>query len=310
MAIKKNKIVFAGIILCVVLFIGSYTFIVISDHEKPIINGNQIPVPKLQDSQKEYKSKLEALEDIKEIRQNNAPSVYDERLLDSTGIYDPDLLDKEKMRIVDSIYSQGKINYSEESYRKTIIDRESKIEIKEDIISNTLEEESLIDIKEMGLGHQLFFTSNPVKNSTKLSQITDSLIIVRVDGTQTVKQNHRLQMRLMNNTRINGEYLPRNSLIYGFIKFQPNRTLISIEHINHQVVKLSAHDFQDGNEGIYIENSFRSEVRQQLINDAINDINITGVPQVSGVKKIFQRNNRNVKVTIADNYQLILKLKE
>ena len=27
----------------------------------------------------------------------------------------------------------------------------------------------------------------------------------------------------------------------------------------------------------------------------------------TGIKKIFQRNNRNVKVTITDNYKLILK---
>ncbi|MGB5609432.1 conjugative transposon protein TraM, partial [Eudoraea sp.] len=41
--------------------------------------------------------------------------------------------------------------------------------------------------------------------------------------------------------------------------------------------------------------------------DVIEDINIPGVPQISGVKKVFQRNNRNVKVTVNNNYKLILK---
>ncbi len=141
-----------------------------------------------------------------------------------------------------------------------------------------------------------------------INQNTDAQIFVRVDGTQTVQQNFRLQMRLTKEATINGKHLPKNTPIYGFVKFQPNRTVISIEHINHQPVKLTAHDYQDGSEGIYIENSFRADVKQQLVGDAINDINIAGVPQVSGIKKLFQRNNRNVKVTIADNYQLILKI--
>ena len=66
---------------------------------------------------------------------------------------------------------------------------------------------------------------------------------------------------------------------------------------------------QDGSEGIYIENSFRAEARQEVLGDIVDDINIAGVPQVSGIKKIFQRNNRNVKATISNNYKLILKLK-
>jgi hypothetical protein len=39
----------------------------------------------------------------------------------------------------------------------------------------------------------------------------------------------------------------------------------------------------------------------------VDDINIAGMPQVSGFKNIFQRNNRNVKVTILNNYQVLLK---
>lgn len=310
MKIDKNKIVFAGLILCVVLFIGSYYVINFSSDEEPTIDGNQIPVPKLEDEQKEYKSKLEALDDLKEVRQTNAPSIYDERLLDSTGVYDPDLLEKEKIRIIDSIYNQGKINYTEASYRKPKIPVKSVVKTKEDTITKIEQQEVMVEAKELGLEHQLFFASNPVKNDILLNQNTDAQIFVRVDGKQTVRQNFRLEMRLTEEATINGKRLPKNAPIYGFVKFQPNRTMISIEHINHQPVKLTAHDYQDGSEGIYIENSFRAEVRQQLVGDAINDINIAGVPQVSGIKKLFQRNNRNVRVMITDNYKLILKLKQ
>ncbi|MCB0743328.1 MAG: conjugative transposon protein TraM, partial [Ignavibacteriae bacterium] len=122
--------------------------------------------------------------------------------------------------------------------------------------------------------------------------------------------DYRLQLRLTRNAIINGNEVPKNTLLYGFVSFKPNRTMIEIENINHQPVKLKAFDLQDGAEGIYIENTFRAEATNEVIDDMVDDINVAGVPQVSGVKKIFQRNNRQVKVIILDNYKLILKPKQ
>lgn len=311
MKIEKNKLIFAAVILCVVLFIGSYSVLMLGEDEESTIENNQIPVPKLKDEQKEYESKLEALDDLKEVRQTNAPSIYDESLLDSTGVYDPDLLDKRKMQIVDSIYEQGQIRYSVKEY-KNINPRykPSKPNIKKekDTTDAIVEKEANVKAKERTLEHQLFFASHPIENDDLNSKNTDEFIYVRVDGTQTIKTNYRLQMLLLKDATIFGQHYPKNTPIYGFINFKPNRTIIDIENINHQPVKLKAYDFQDGSEGIYIENSFRAEVTNEIVGDMVDDINITGVPQVSGIRKIFQRNHRNVKVTITDNYKLILKI--
>ena len=308
MKIEKNKLVFAGVILCVVLFIGAYSVMVLGDAEEPTIENNQIPVPKLKDDQKEYEFKLDALDDLKEVRQINAPSIYDENLLDSTGVYDKDLLNKEKMRIVDSIYRHGRISYTDRNYRKPKATILPKV-FHKDTVFTTEEKTTTIDVKELGLEHDLFFASNPLENLTLNPQNTDAVIYVRVDGTQTVKNNFRLQMRLTKDAHINNMLVSKNTPIYGFVSFKPNRAIIKIEHINHQPVRLNAFDLQDGSEGIYIENSFRAEARQEVLGDIVDDINIAGVPQVSGIKKIFQRNNRNVKATISNNYKLILKLK-
>lgn len=308
MKIEKNKLVFAGIILCVILFIGAYSMMVLGDAEEPTIDNNQIPVPKLEDDQKEYEFKLEALDDLKEVRQTNAPSIYDENLLDSTGVYDPDLLNKEKMRIVDSIYRHGRISYTDRNYRKSKVNVSPKV-FQKDTRFIIEKETTTRDVKELGLEHNLFFASNPLGNSTLNPKNTDVVIYVRVDGTQTVKNNFRLQMRLTKDAFINNVLVSKNTPIYGFVSFKPNRVIIKIEHINHQPVKLNAFDLQDGSEGIYIENSFRAEARQEVLGDIVDDINIAGVPQVSGIKKIFQRNNRNVKATISNNCKLILKFK-
>lgn len=315
MKLERNKIVFALVIVCIVLFIGAYAIVIFSGDEEPIVEGNQVPVPKLEeDSQKEYNSKMEALEDLKEEREINAPSIYDERLLDSTGRYDPDLLDKEKIRIIDSIYSEGRIDYTEKRYRQprtTAVKTQRTIQNQKDTISKAEDEKELaVAAKELGLEHQLFFASDPKENPITNNLNTDALIFVRVDGSQTIKKDFRLQMRLSKAATIYGQHFPRNTLIYGFVSFKPNRTMITIEHIGHKPVKLRAYDLEDGSEGIYIENSFRADVQQQLIGDVVDDINVAGVPQVSGIKQLFRRSNRNVKVTVMDGYQLTLKLKQ
>jgi len=305
MKVEKNKIVFAAIILCVVLFIGSYAVIQFSEDKQPTIENNQIPIPALKDEQKQYDSKLEALNDLKEVRQTNAPSIYDERLLDSTGVYDPDLLSKEKMRIVDSIYRHGRINYSDRSYRKPTINLPEKA-IKKDTIGN-LKTDKTIESKQRGMEHQLFFASSPKINKSLNTQNTGSEIYVVVSGTQTVKKNYRLKMRLINDALISGNIILKNTAVYGFVSFKPNRVILQIENINNKPVKLKAYDLQDGSEGVYIENNFQAEATNEVVGDIVDDINISGVPQISGIKKIFQRTNKNVKVTIADNYKLILK---
>ena len=309
MKLEKNKIVFAVVILGIIMFMAIYAMTALGGDDAPTIENNKIPVPKLEDGQKEYDSKLDALNDLKEVRQTNAPSIYDERLLDSTGVYDPDFLEKEKMRIVDSIYKNGRIDYSDsdryQNYPLIVPDTNEK-SITPKIDSVIPEIKPLIAMKELGLEHQLFFSSNPIK-SEKNDTKTDALIYVSVNGNQVVKTFSRLELRLIKPAVINGNVLPRNTNLYGFISFKPNRTLIHITNINHQETSLKAFDLQDGNEGIYVENSFQAEASQEVLGDMVDDVNIAGVPQVSGVKRIFQRNNRNVKVTITDNYKLILK---
>ena len=101
--------------------------------------------------------------------------------------------------------------------------------------------------------------------------------------------------------------MPKNTPVFGFISFQSNRALIEIENINHHPTKLKAFDLQDGSEGIYVENNFRAEATREVLDDFIGDINIPSVPQVSGLTQVFRRSNRKVKVTVLNNYRLILR---
>ena len=306
MKIEKNKIVFAAVLAVIFIFLISYSVMVMGDDESENENLEQTLIPDLEENQKEYDSKLDAINDLKEVRENNAPSIYDEKLIDSLGFYDPDLPEREKERIVDSIYDAGKIQYSEKQYqnfgnKKAVQQNTLRID------SADYKREQKTQAKELGLEHQLFFASSP--KAIDISRIgnTDATIHVVVDGDQVVRANTRLRMRLTKDAMINGKQMPKNTPVFGFISFQPNRAIIEIENINHHATKLKAFDLLDGSEGIYIENSFRTEATTEVMDDIIGDINIPSVPQVSGITKVLRRSNRNVKVTVLNNYKLILK---
>jgi len=308
MKIEKNKIVFAAVLAVVLIFIVSYSIMVMGDDESDNKNLEQTLVPNLEENQKEYDSKLDAINDLKEVRENNAPSIYDDQLIDSLGFYDRDLPSKEKERIVDSIYAAGRINYSDRTYehigtRRAISNATPKVD------SVDLKNELKIQSKELGLEHQLFFAADPKPNKVSLLGNTDANIHVVVDGDQVVKVNSRLWMRLSNDAMINDKLISKNTPLFGFISFQPNRAMIEIENIQSIPTSLKAFDLQDGSEGIYVENNFRAEATNEVLDDIIQDINIPSIPQVGGITKVLKRNNRNVKVTVLNNYKLILKPK-
>ena len=304
MKIEKNKIVFGSVLAVVLIFIITYSIMVMSGDGNEAENLTQTAVPELDENQKEYKTKLEAIDALKEVRERNAPSIYDERNIDSLGFYDPDFGDKEKIRIVDSIYKHNKINYTESKY---VVPERYRRKQKVDEYSLPTKKEVTIELKELGLEQQLFFASDPIANPKTTLSNTDTELYVEVDGNQVVKTNYRLRMRLLKDALINGVKVPKNTPIFGFISFKPNRAMIEIENINHRPVKLKAFDLQDGSEGIYVENSFRADATREVVDDIVGDINIAGVPQVSGIQKIFRKNYRTVKVTVTNNYKLILK---
>lgn len=308
MKVEKNKIVFAAVLAVIFIFLISYSIMVMGDDESNNESLEQTLIPDLEENQREYDSKLDAINDLKEVRENNAPSIYDEKLIDSLGFYDPDLPDKEKERIVDSIYAVGRIKYTDNRY-ENLGTRKATPKTVRKIDSSEIRNELKLKSKELGLEHQLFFAAAPKPNEFSLIENTDENIYVVVDGDQVVMANTRLKMRLTKAAMINDKKMPKNTTVFGFISFQPNRALIEIENIQHHPTKLKAFDMEDGSEGIYVQNNFRAEVTSEVLDDAISDINIQGVPQVGGITKVFKRNNRRVKVTVLNNYKLILKPK-
>ena len=301
MQIDKKKIVFSSVLLIILVFMIGYYYLMIKTPSGGDNLLKHTEVPELKVQKPAFKTKKEAVDALEEKRERNAPSIYNESLLDSTGQYNPDLLDKEKERMVDSIYRLGSIKYSDSlplMKSKQKIRKKKSVEIVDnDRNANTL--------KEMALEQQLFFA---VSHAIQTAGHTDK-IEVEVDGEQTVKVNDRLQMRVIKDVLVNNSLIKKNTIIYGIVKFRPNRVVLEVDNIEHRPVKLLAFDLADGLEGIYIKNSFKGDALNEVLEDAVRDINIPGLPQLNGIKRVFQRNNRNIKVTVNANYKLIIKTK-
>lgn len=304
MKAHNNKIIFITVIVAVILLMVGYYVTAVAKDDNAQEELLQTEVPTLEEQQKEYSSKLEAVNDVKEEKEKNAPSVYSETDIDSTGLYDPDLEEKRRQKLVDSIYRHGRINYAQ--VPEKVAPNTYQMRIK----SRAPSKNEVRETRDFSKAHAAFFNSAPTIINLEAdleSPSNDAFVIVEVNGEQTVRQDERLELRLAVDAEIGGELVPCNTLVYGFVSFQPNRVLLDISNIGHRKVSLKGYDLLDGNEGIYIRNSFRAEAQREVLDDVVQDINVPGMPQVGGIKQVFRRNNRNVRVTVRNQYQLILK---
>lgn len=304
MKMDKKKIVFVSIILTVLLFIVSYTMLIFIEEEVPE-NLQQPLVPELIEEQEVYSSKMDALDAIKEERERSIPNVYSDKYLDSLDAYTPAIED-EREWMMDSIIRFGVVVGPEQNVG---YEEEKKTEGPSG--TDELSMEPVVPIEDLSAGHAAFFLSS-VTSEVLPKQIRDSRQNIRagVNGTQTLRTGDRLELILMEETEIAGTTFPKNTLLYGFVSLQLNRVHIKITHINNKEVEFKAYDLQDSNEGIYVKNSFKAEAGREVLDDFVQDINIAGLPQIGGIKNIFRKNNRNMKVTILDQYQLILKAEQ
>jgi len=302
---QQNKIVFVLVLMGVVLFIVAYSVFTFGKDKKTELKPDRIPMPDLEENQKVYESKMEALDALKEERETTAPQIYPDHMVDDKGYFNPDYMEYEKQRIIDSVYSLGSLTPQRDRMEVAEETPTTKPQTELTQIKESLPE-SPITAAELGLEQQLFFASRP----KILEEITNNGILVEVDGKQVLRKNSRIRLRLVEATTINGHHFPKYTVLFGTVRFRPNRTLLAITQIDHVPLQWEAFDLQDGIAGLYLENSLREEATQELMDDMVQDINIAGLPQVRGLKSVFQRSQRKQKVTVLDGHRLLLKPKQ
>ncbi|WP_319232033.1 conjugative transposon protein TraM [Draconibacterium orientale] len=143
--------------------------------------------------------------------------------------------------------------------------------------------------------------------------INDPLIKAEIYETTTVLNGNRVKMRLLEDTRINGQQIPQNSFIYGVCKIKNERLLIEITQLpveNFFVpVKLTICDL-DGLEGLYVPDNAARKVYQEvgastntssLMGVTNNPLTYTGIRAADRAAQTMLKRVRLKKVTVKKN---------
>ncbi|MDN3594370.1 conjugative transposon protein TraM [Zunongwangia endophytica] len=322
--LDKKTIVFGSVLLCILLFTLAYTVLVWTEdtEERTIENVPKNPnIPALKDPENGFDSRREAVDQLKEKKPSTVPSLYDEIEETSDSLPYETTIHAQQQK--DNIYSNEEMRNQQGwtmdswSFQEQAEDTLSAVEIPSTATGNvSLEKRLKSDTdssaisksrqQEIRLRQEALFSYNHV--NTHIAENTMiSPIPVAVSKTQKVQSNSRVELYLLREIQFKGNVYPAFTPIYGFVSLGPNRVFLRITNIKGDPVSLSAYDLQDGNEGIYVVNNFRAEASREILDDVIQDINIPSVPQVGGLKNLFRKHNRNIKVTIANHYRLFLK---
>lgn len=99
------------------------------------------------------------------------------------------------------------------------------------------------------------------------SSTLGGLIKAEIYETTTVLDGNRVKLRLLEDTRINGQKVPENTFIYGICKVKNERLLIEISQMpvgeDFLPVKLAIHDL-DGLQGLYVPDNVARKVTQEV----------------------------------------------
>ncbi|MDG1573298.1 conjugative transposon protein TraM [Robiginitalea sp. M366] len=300
MKIHKNKIVFGGVLLLIVLFLFGYGYTLWGEasSDEPLAKPT---LPRWEDTEATFKTKLEAVDAIAPEREARVlPSPYPEHMIDEKGYFNPDYMEYEKSRIIDSIYARGAL--SKKSIPRLTPAEPPLSDPKPrtpEIPTPTPE----IEWQKFAVEHQLFFAADPNAEQPQ------SRILARILDVQTVRKDSRVCVEIGQPIPWGDVHIESGTRAWGIASFGSNRLFITLSDLNGHPIEWEAYDLQDGLRGIYLENSFRAEAGNQVLGEVAEDISLPGVPQLRGLKNVFRRRQQNPKVTLLDGHMFVFKSK-
>lgn len=142
---------------------------------------------------------------------------------------------------------------------------------------------------------------------------TSSLIKAEIYETTTVFDGNRVKLRLLEDTRINGQKVPENTFINGICKVKNERLHIEISHMpvgdNFLPVKLAIHDL-DGLQGLYVPDNVARKVTQEvgastntssMLGVTNNPLTYAGIRAADRTAQTLLKRVRLKKVTVKKN---------
>lgn len=140
-----------------------------------------------------------------------------------------------------------------------------------------------------------------------------SSIRAEIYETTTVLDGTRVKLRLLEDTRINGNKVPKNTFVYGICKVKNERLHIEISQMpvgeNFLPVKLAIHDL-DGMPGLYVPDNVARKVTQEvgagtntssMLGVTSNPLTYAGIRAADRTVQTLLKRGRLKKVTLRKN---------
>jgi conjugative transposon TraM protein len=148
----------------------------------------------------------------------------------------------------------------------------------------------------------------------------DNTIEAVIPETQTLYSGSTIKLRLLNDVRINGHFIPKDQFVYGIASLSNERMKIQFSSIrsgnNILPVSLEAFDL-DGLAGIFVPGSLNRDVAKQSGDQAIGALGLTTLDPslgaqaagagIQAAKTLISRKVKLVKVTVKAGYRVLLK---
>ncbi|WP_127023494.1 conjugative transposon protein TraM [Flagellimonas beolgyonensis] len=300
---NSQKMLVIGAIVCILTL---PLFLISGDDDNFEGNFESLETPENRNEVEDYNSKLEAYEAARSEKENVS---LDFNIDDykNQDVSEEESLEKE----IDSLMNENKRQYSEpvgqtrgQTSRSTASSGGHRPSTSKHTIDKTQRKENI------NSEFESFFTSSPESQNptTSAASKTDAFIYAVIHGDHTIKQGERVKLRLTKPATIAGMDFPQNSYVYAFPTFQNNRVLLDINSINHVAVSISAYDTEDSAIGLYVKGAkMVGEITDESSKDAVDDVDVGGVPLGSTIKNVFKKKQETPTVTLLNNTKLILK---
>jgi len=212
----------------------------------------------------------------------------------------------------------SKINHGSTGIEEVdaLFDRSLALARQNDSLNIRLQEANLREQQRVAQETQHYTLDKAKKNSTaseKLKESVTGAIPAEIYETATVLTGNRVKLRLLEDTRLNGQVIPRNTFVYGICRTDNERLQIEVQQI--QVggqfipVKITVCDL-DGLPGLYVPDNATRKIAKEVGSgaNASSMVGFTGNPLAYAGVQAADRAARSVlqvikqkKVTIKKN---------
>lgn len=184
---------------------------------------------------------------------------------------------------------------------------------REEEIDEELNEEPIVSkktiVEKQPVSKKQTSSSGFFKKSNKTKSFEDLNIYAAIHGNQTIMNTQRVKFRTTKEFTYEGQKYPINTIVYGTAEIRPNRLFIKIIKINQTDLKLDVYDSEDSLEGLYVLTpNLNASLQKELKKEGIEDDDLKSIPFSKSLKNIFEKKVREEKVTLINNYKIIIKI--